>query len=211
EIVGIQGLINGLAGKFLTSIVGLIAANLFTLIEKPMAFRLMNAHQSFLDLMDTLFPRKTMEQMLEQLTPVHGEQGRDRAVASREPRELFEGSRIDSLALPIAELTAAVRSLMEWKQDEQASKQRMIAELPRVLREEFTAPMTALNDSIHDLTTFLKDAHIHRTQTTTTLDDLMNRLTDTLTEQRTSSGIERPEGRRFWPKRSLVSTPRPTS
>jgi len=79
EIVGIQGLINGLAGKFLTSIVGLIVANLFTLFEKPMVYRLMNAHHSFLNLMDTLFPRKTMEQMLEQLTPVHGQQGRRRA------------------------------------------------------------------------------------------------------------------------------------
>ncbi len=87
----------------------------------------------------------------------------------------------------------------------------MTDELPRVLREEFTAPMNALNDSIHDLTTFLKDAHIHRAQATTTLDDLMSRLTDTLAEQRTSSGIARPEGRRFWPKRSMVSTQRPTA
>ena len=56
DIAGIQGLINGLAGKFLTSIVGLIAANLFTLIEKPMVFQLMNEHHSFLSLIDKLFP-----------------------------------------------------------------------------------------------------------------------------------------------------------
>ena len=211
EIVGIQGLINGLAGKFLTSIVGLIAANLFTLIEKPMVFRLMNAHHAFLGLMDKLFPRKSMEQMLEQLTPVHGEQGRTRAVSGKEPWEPFEGSRTDSLALPIAELTSAVRSLTKWKEDEQEAARRMTAELPRVLREEFTAPMNALNDSIQALTTFLKDAQIHRTQATTTLDDLMSRLTDTLAEQRTSSGIERPEERRFWPKRSMVSTQQPTA
>lgn len=211
EIVGIQGLINGLAGKFLTSIVGLIAANLFTLIEKPMVFRLMNAHHAFLDLMDKLFPQKTMEQMLEQLTPVHGEQRRNRTVSGREQNELFEGSRTDSLALPIAELTSAVRSLSKWKQDEQAAGRRMTAELPRVLREEFTAPMNALNDSIQALTTFLKDTHIHRTQAAMTLDDLMSGLTETLAEQRTSSGIVPPEGRRSWPQRSLVSTQRPTA
>ena len=72
EIVGIQGLINGLAGKFLTSIVGLIVANLFTFIEKPIVSRLMNAHHSFLGLIDQLFPRKTMEQILEQLTSIQG-------------------------------------------------------------------------------------------------------------------------------------------
>jgi len=152
-----------------------------------------------------------MEQMLEQITPVHGQQGKNRTESGKEQREPFEGSRTDSLALPIAELTSAVRSLTEWKQDEQAARQRMTAELPRVLREEFTAPMTALNDSIHDLITFLKDAHIHRTQTTTTLDDLMNRLTDRLAARPTSPGTARPEGRRFWPKRSLVSTQRPSS
>ena len=209
EIVGIQGLINGLAGKFLTSIIGLIAANLFTLIEKPMVFRLMNAHHAFLGLVDKLFPRKTMEQMLEQLTHVHGEQGRNRAVSGMEPMEPFEGSRTDSLALPIAELTSAVRSLAQWKQDEQASRHRMTDELPRVLREEFTAPMNRLNDSIHDLTTFLKDECTHRPPATT-LDDLMSHLTDTLAEQRTSFDIARPEELRFRPKRSLVSTQRPT-
>jgi hypothetical protein len=211
EIVGIQGLINGLAGKFLTSIVGLIAANLFTLIEKPMVFRLMNAHHSFLGLIDKLFPRKTMEQMLEQLTPVHSVHKEGRQAFGGELRERIGGIEADSLAAPIAELTSAVRSLTKWKQDEQATERRMTAELPRVLREEFAAPMKALNDSIHELTTSLQDMHLHRAQATTTLDDLMSRLTDTLAEQRTSSGVARSEGSRFWPKRSMVSMQRPTA
>ncbi|HKO30784.1 MAG TPA: hypothetical protein VJU54_06575 [Nitrospiraceae bacterium] len=209
EIVGIQGLINGLAGKFLTSIVGLIVANLFTLIEKPMVFRLMNRHHSFLNLMDTLFPRKTMEQMLEQLTPVHGGQGRNRAASGNEPWEPFEASHTDNLALPIAELTSAVRSLTQWKQDEREARRRVTDELPRLLREEFTAPMNALNGSIHDLTAFLKDAHLHRAQTTTTLDELMTSLTDRLAGLHTSPSIGRPERRPFWQKRPLVSTRRP--
>lgn len=211
EIVGIQGLINGLAGKFLTSIVGLIAANLFTIIEKPTVFRLMNAHHSFLGLMDKLFPRKTMEQMLEQLTPMYSVHGGDRQASGSELRERVGGMGTDSLAAPIGELTSAVRSLTKWKQDEQAAGRRMMTELPRALREEFMAPMNMLNDSIHDLTTLLKEMHIHRAQEPTTLDDLMRRLTDTLAEQRTSSGLARPEGRRFWPKQSMVSTQRPTA
>ncbi len=207
EIVGIQGLINGLAGKFLTSIVGLIAANLFTLIEKPTVFRLMNAHHSFLGLIDKLFPPKTMEQMLEQLTPMHS----GRQASGGEIRERLGGMGTDSLAAPIAELTSAVRSLTKWKQDEQTAAHRMTIELPRALREEFTAPMKILNDSIHDLTASLKEMHIHRMQATTTLDELMSRLTDRLAEQRISSDIAPSEGRRFWPKRSMVSTQRPTA
>lgn len=205
EIVGIQGLINGLAGKFLTSIVGLIAANLFTLIEKPMVSRLMNAHHTFHGLLDKLFPRKTMEQMLEQLTPTQNvHRGNHGELGVRVDRMSTE-----SLAMPIAELTTAVRSLTKWQQDEQTAGRRMAAELPRALREEFGAPMKALNDSIHELTSLLKDSHLHRTQATTTLDDLMIRLTDTLAERRTSSEVARSEGNRFWPKRSMVSTQRP--
>ena len=83
EIVGIQGLINGLAGKFLTSIVGLIVANVFTFIEKPMVARLIKAHHTFLGLIDQLFPRKTMEQMLEQLTSIDGQQQSDQSRPAR--------------------------------------------------------------------------------------------------------------------------------
>ena len=209
EIVGIQGLINGLAGKFLTSIVGLIAANLFTLIEKPMVSRLMNAHHTFLGLIDKLFPRKTMEQMLEQLTPVHNVHKGGGQASGGELREYAGRIGADSLAAPITELTSAVRSLTKLKQDEQTAGHRMTAELPRALREEFAAPMKALNDSIHELTALLKDSHLHRTQATTTLDVLLSRLTDTLAERRTSSAVARSEGSRFWPKRSMVSTQRP--
>jgi hypothetical protein len=209
EIIGIQGLINGLSGKFLTSIVGLVAANLFTLIEKPMVSRLMNAHHTFLGLLDKLFPRKTMEQMLEQLTPAHNVHKGGGQASGGELREYAGRMGTDSLAAPIAELTTAVRSLTKLKQDEQAVGHRMTAELPRALREEFAAPMKALNDSIHELTALLKDSHLHRTQATTTLDDLMSRLTDTLADRRTSSGVARSEGSRFWPKRSMVSTQQP--
>ncbi len=211
DIAGIQGLINGLAGKFLTSIVGLIAANLFTLIEKPMVFRLMNEHHSFLSLIDKLFPCKTMEQMLEQLTPMHRAHGGARQTSGGGLMERIGGMGTDSLSAPIAELTEAVRSLTKLKQGEQATAQRTAAELPRVIREEFTAPMRELNDSIHDLTASLKDMHRDRTQTAATLEALIDRLTDRLADQQTSSGLSRTEGRRFWPKRSLASSQRPTA
>ncbi len=211
DIIGIQGLINGLAGKFLTSIVGLIAATMFTFVEKPMVFRLMKAHHTFLGLIDELFPRKTMEQMLEQLTPVHGGQVGNKTVSVKEPREHFEGSGTNSLAVPLNDLTAAVRALRQWKQDEQAAAQRTTADLSRVVREEFSTPLKELNDSIHDLTAMLKDMHANRPQTDMTLDELISRLTDMLTERRASSETSLDEEDRFWPRRPMVSTQGPTA
>ncbi len=211
EIVGVQGLINGLAGKFLTSIVGLIAANLFTLIEKPMVFRLMNEHHTFLGLLDELFPRKTMEQMLEQLMPMHRATGNSQQAPGEALEERTDDRGRDSLAAPIAELAAAVRSLMQWKQEEQAAGRRMTAELPQVLREEVTAPITALNASIQRLTALLKDMPKQKTHEPRTLDELMSRLTDGLAKQRPSPASAQTENHRFTPIRSLASTGRPTS
>ena len=62
EIDGIQGLINGLSGKFVTSIVGLACANAFTLLEHSLWHRLDNRHRECISLLDEMFPQKTAEQ-----------------------------------------------------------------------------------------------------------------------------------------------------
>lgn len=110
-IAGIQGLINGLAGKFLTSIVGLVCSTLFTLLEKPLLFRLFSAHQHCLHLIDDLFPRKTLEQILEGMT------GAPRRAHPTEQPTRFPGPvsysppAIDSLTQPLKAMTLAVDSL----------------------------------------------------------------------------------------------------
>jgi len=62
EIDGIQGLINGLSGKFVTSIVGLACANGFTLLEHSLWYRLDNRHRECVSLLDEMFPQKAAEQ-----------------------------------------------------------------------------------------------------------------------------------------------------
>lgn len=110
-IAGIQGLINGLAGKFLTSIVGLVCSTLFTLLEKPLLFRLLSAHQHCIHLIDDLFPRKTLEQILEGMT------GTSRRSPSTEPPSRYSGpapysqAANDALILPLKTMTNSIDSL----------------------------------------------------------------------------------------------------
>ena len=61
HIEGIQGLINGLSGKFVTSIVGLACANAFTLLENSMWHSLESQHRRCLSLLDELFPQKAAD------------------------------------------------------------------------------------------------------------------------------------------------------
>ena len=62
EIDGIQGLINGLSGKFVTSIIGLACANAFTLLEHSLWHRLDNRHRECIALLDDMFPQKATDQ-----------------------------------------------------------------------------------------------------------------------------------------------------
>jgi hypothetical protein len=170
EIVGIQGLINGLAGKFLTSIVGLIVANVFTFTEKPMMARVTNAHQQFLNLLDQLFPRKTMEQMLEQLTAIQSNHPGERSASGGEVREYIESWENKSLAIPTDNLTAAIQSLNAWQQ-EHAEARKMTADLPRMMKAELYGPLNDLTDAIHHLIRLLKDSTHHPFPTETFFDE----------------------------------------
>lgn len=62
QIEGIQGLINGLSGKFVTSIAGLACANAFSILETSVWHRLGNQHRRCLSLLDEVFPQRIVDQ-----------------------------------------------------------------------------------------------------------------------------------------------------
>ena len=154
QIVGIQGLINGLAGKFLTSIIGLICANLFVLIEKSLFHRFTLAQQRFLTLLDELFPRKTMEQMLENFSPA-GQPATSVAPAA------VPGDLADRLAATVGDrLTAAITAMTTTMQalttrgngDGPAAYEHLAEDMARAIKREMAAPIHDLNQAIQELT-----------------------------------------------------------
>ncbi|MEX5217520.1 MAG: hypothetical protein NW701_06810 [Nitrospira sp.] len=156
QIVGIQGLINGLAGKFLTSIIGLICANLFVLIEKSLFHRFTLTQQRFLTLLDELFPRKTMEQMLENFNPAG--QSSVTAVASPQPAvpadlpERLAAAVGDRLTGAISALTTTVQGLTVRGNGESPSAYEHLAEdMARAMKREMAAPIHELNQAIQEL------------------------------------------------------------
>ncbi len=158
EIVGIQGLINGLAGKFLTSIVGLMVANAFTFIERPMVSRLMQAHHTFLGLIDQLFPRKSMEQMLEQLTSLETHSQSDQAIAV-ESRPMIGGEwGMAGLTGPLASLTSSIQSLTALQEAAQNEMRRTTENVPGSMRNDLQDSLDELTETIHVLTKALKEA-----------------------------------------------------
>jgi hypothetical protein len=148
HIVGIQGLINGLAGKFLTSIVGLVCANLFVLIEKSALHRLATTQQQFVTMVDELFPRKTVEQMLENLTPGTSA-SQAPAAASGDLGDRLVGTLSDRLSPTVAALREAVELLGRQESGGRAgAPDRLAEDLSRAMQQTMAAPIQELNQSI---------------------------------------------------------------
>jgi hypothetical protein len=154
HIIGIQGLINGLAGKFLTSIVGLVCANLFVLIEKSSLHRLATTQQEFVTVVDELFPRKTMEQMLENFTPGGGTS--QAAAAAGAPTgdlgDRLAGTVSDRLSPTVTALREAVEVLSRRDPGGRGTVPELLAEeLSRVMHQTMVEPIQELNQAIHTL------------------------------------------------------------
>lgn len=157
QIVGIQGLINGLAGKFLTSIIGLICANLFVLIEKSLFHRFTLTQQRFLTLLDELFPRKTMEQMLENFNPA----GQSSITAVTPPQPAVPADLPERLAAAVGDrLTSAISALATTMQgltvrgngESPSAYEHLAEDMARAMKREVAAPIHELNQAIQELT-----------------------------------------------------------
>lgn len=162
HIVGIQGLINGLAGKFLTSIVGLLCANLFVLLEKSAMHRLATTQQQFVTMVDELFPRKTMEQMLENFTPGAGSaSAQTQAAVGAVPGDLGDrlaGSLSDRLNPTVTALREAVEVLARREHGGRTGPpDRLVEDLSRVMQETMAAPIQELNQAIQTLARSVED------------------------------------------------------
>ncbi len=157
EILGIQGLINGLSGKFLTSIVGLMTAYLFTLIEKSTVARLMRSYKTFLVLVDQLFPRKTMEQILEQLSSFDKQQQAHHVMSGETFPSTGGGWGMRELTGPLANLTSSIQTLTQLQERLHSETRRTLGRLPDVLRDEMQSSRDELTEAFRDLMKMLKD------------------------------------------------------
>ena len=67
KVHGLEGLIGGLSGKFISSIAALLSASVFMLIEKVVFYKMNTKRLSFIDALDTLIPIRTDAHFLNEL------------------------------------------------------------------------------------------------------------------------------------------------
>jgi hypothetical protein len=108
-ITGLPGLINGLSGKFVTSIVGLACASIFVAFEKALFHRLLATYHSLVDRLDQVFPYRGSSEWLFDMSQHNGEQTRLLKYLSLDLAQHFRKSLTETMATPLMELAGAVR------------------------------------------------------------------------------------------------------
>ena len=110
-ISGLPGLINGLSGKFVTSIVGLACASIFVIFEKGLFHRLLMTYQALIDRVDQVFPYRGSSEWLFEMSQHNAEQTRLLKYLSLDLAQHFRKSLTDTMATPLVDLAGAVRQL----------------------------------------------------------------------------------------------------
>jgi hypothetical protein len=110
-ISGLPGLINGLSGKFVTSIVGLACASIFVAIEKALFHRLLMTYHALVDRVDQAFPFRGSSEWLFEMSRHNGEQTRLLKYLSLDLGQHFRKSLTDTIAAPLVDLAGAVRHI----------------------------------------------------------------------------------------------------
>lgn len=161
QIEGIQGLINGLAGKFVTSVVGLACANLFALLEHSVWHRLEQRHRACIALLDDLFPQKSTVQISPHVSSPEGL-----------PSAVVGPTRIDSvspsfeavqqrLGTTVTALTTASQSLAAMTAAQSRVKPEELAkDIGNEVQKTLKPVLDALVDTLQSLNRSLDGRHL---------------------------------------------------
>ncbi len=153
QIEGIQGLINGLSGKFVTSIVGLACANAFTLLETSVWHGLEGEHRTCIALLDELFPQKATEHHTHPSQERNG--GHDSLITPIRNDGTIQLAEVmqQRLSSAVAALTSATQTLTTLNSNQSSTKQdELLGEMTQEVQLALKSIMKPLLEAIQELT-----------------------------------------------------------
>jgi hypothetical protein len=191
-ISGLPGLVNGLSGKFVTSIVGLFCASAFAALEKILMHRLLGSYHAMLERLEQIFPFRTSSELLLEITQYQGENARLLKYMGLDLAQHFRKSLTETMAMPITHLTTVVHSL-KGRQTDQA-----IEETPTTIERTHgqlkAQPMTAIKghtagdwQRLEGVFERLEQSALRQEQLLTRLGDILLPWTEVLPKARASA------------------------
>lgn len=158
DIDGIQGLINGLSGKFVTSIVGLACANAFTLLEHSLWHRLGNRHRECISLLDEMFPQKAADQFGQVSSSTNGPSSAVVAPIQNETAHQLVEVVQQRLGPTVAALNSASQALTALHSQHSTTKfDDLPGEIGHEVQRALRPLINSLLEAIHDLNRSIKE------------------------------------------------------
>jgi len=157
EIDGIQGLINGLSGKFVTSIVGLACANAFTLLEHSLWHRLDNQHRECISLLDEMFPQKAADQPTQISSLPNGPPTSIVAPVRNDAAHQLVEVVQQRLGSTVAALNSASQALTDLNSKHSPMRLDLPGEIGHEVQRALKPLMNPLLEAIHDLNRSIKE------------------------------------------------------
>ncbi len=152
QVTGIEGLINGLAGKFTSSIVALGASIIITIIEKRYYSKLIRVCSDIQRSMNRIFPRRSTEKLLIQLLKHSEEQEAALKSFSTDMSGHLKAGIQDGISPLIEKL---IFSMDEIKKEKQQSSASAISSMISDFKSSLTG---AAGDEINNMATVLQNA-----------------------------------------------------
>jgi ABC-type transporter Mla subunit MlaD len=149
KVHGLEGLIGGLSGKFISSIVALFSATIFLFVEKSVFYKMNAVRHSLIDAMDKLFPVRTEAHFLDELCQTMKSQNAAFRTFNSDLSVGLRNNISESMGPILDRVVTAIGELKELTRGSQA-------ELLGVLREAKESEKGEISGKIEELLEDLK-------------------------------------------------------
>ena len=151
ELEGLQGLINGLAGKFVTSIVGLACGNAFLLLEKSLWHPVAGCHRRIVALLDEVFPQYVQSRDLRSNVPATAQiGGAQSSIAEASVHGVMDGVH-QRLQIAVDALNAIAHSLaLQGNRDNAAEQEQLAFRIGKEVRHGLSPLFDSIRSTLEE-------------------------------------------------------------
>lgn len=153
SVKGIDLLIQGLSGKFVSSVAALSSATVFLLCEKPIFYRLSYKRKQLVMAIDALIPRLTTNQVMANIQKDIAEQTDAFRLFNSDLSLILTKSFSDSVGPTLDRMVTAIDELNKFLQSKQATTTEELKSLVQNLNQSITSSLEKMGNDFNNTLT----------------------------------------------------------
>lgn len=151
QVEGLQNLITGLSGKFLSSVSALFAATVFVILEKREFHRLNGARDELISAIDALVPRRSESYLLDEISQNISEQTNTFRLFNSDLSRIFTNSLSQSMGPTLERMVTAIDDLNRLTESSKAELLGAITEMNSLLKRSEQSRQESISGQVESL------------------------------------------------------------